>query len=66
MKETRCSRCSKLLFKGRFISIQIKCGRCGYLNELSATERHNRELNNVRSGDDGGESGWCSGTTARL
>ncbi|EBU8551976.1 Com family DNA-binding transcriptional regulator [Salmonella enterica subsp. enterica serovar Telelkebir] len=37
MTETRCLRCNKLLFKGRFISIQIKCSRCGYVNELSAT-----------------------------
>ncbi|EEI6239508.1 Com family DNA-binding transcriptional regulator [Salmonella enterica subsp. enterica] len=37
MKETRCLRCNKLLFKGRFIEIQIKCSRCGYVNELSTT-----------------------------
>ncbi|EAA8605625.1 Com family DNA-binding transcriptional regulator [Salmonella enterica] len=66
MTAQRCQRCNKMLFKGHFIEIQIKCGRCGYMNELSATECHSRELNNVRSGDGGGESGWCSGTTARL
>ncbi|EEE2001894.1 Com family DNA-binding transcriptional regulator [Salmonella enterica subsp. enterica serovar Kotte] len=50
MKAVRCLRCNKLLFKGCFISIQIKCNRCGYVNELSATERPDRDLDNVRSG----------------
>ncbi|EOC7965685.1 Com family DNA-binding transcriptional regulator [Salmonella enterica subsp. enterica serovar Give] len=29
-----------MLFKGRFITVQIKCPRCGTVNNLSASERH--------------------------
>ncbi|EKE2594416.1 Com family DNA-binding transcriptional regulator [Salmonella enterica subsp. enterica serovar Nima] len=66
MKLIRCLRCNKLLFKGRFIEIQIKCTRCGYMNELSATERHEKEPDNVRSGEDGCQSGGRAGTASRL
>ncbi|ECC1559550.1 Com family DNA-binding transcriptional regulator [Salmonella enterica subsp. salamae] len=66
MKEIRCLRCNKLLFKGCFISIQIKCSRCGYMSELSAIERHGGEPDNVRSGKGGGESGRCAGAAARV
>ncbi|EHM3442340.1 Com family DNA-binding transcriptional regulator [Salmonella enterica] len=66
MKLIRCLRCNKLLFKGLFIEIQIKCSRCGYVNELSATERHEKESDNVRSGEDGCQSGGRAGTASRL
>ncbi|MCU7119854.1 Com family DNA-binding transcriptional regulator [Salmonella enterica] len=35
----RCYQCSKLLFKGRVIEVQVKCPRCGFMNEVSAVER---------------------------
>ncbi|HCJ0148101.1 TPA: Com family DNA-binding transcriptional regulator [Salmonella enterica subsp. enterica serovar Infantis] len=40
LQENRCLHCNKMLFKGRFITVQIKCPRCGTVNNLSASERH--------------------------
>ncbi|WP_241197661.1 Com family DNA-binding transcriptional regulator [Pantoea agglomerans] len=46
LKENRCKWCNKLLFKGVFKSIQIKCPRC-------------REINVLRTpGASHGESKW--------
>ncbi|MBM6483440.1 Com family DNA-binding transcriptional regulator [Klebsiella pneumoniae] len=50
----RCLRCNKMLFNGSYIRIQIKCPRCGYINELSAPERHGQETESVRSTESGG------------
>lgn len=36
--EFRCENCNKLLFKGKFIVIVIKCPRCGKLNTMRASE----------------------------
>ncbi|ELS4260379.1 Com family DNA-binding transcriptional regulator [Salmonella enterica] len=40
LQENRCLHCNKMLFKGRVIIVQIKCPRCGTVNNLSASERH--------------------------
>lgn len=40
LQENRCLHCNKMLFKGCFITVQIKCPRCGTINNLSASERH--------------------------
>ncbi|MGA5655274.1 Com family DNA-binding transcriptional regulator [Rahnella contaminans] len=39
MPEIRCLKCNKLLFKGQFIEIEVKCPRCGHLSKMSAPER---------------------------
>ncbi|MGQ3663300.1 Com family DNA-binding transcriptional regulator [Citrobacter braakii] len=36
----RCEKCNKLLLKGHFIEIEIKCPRCGHLQTLKAVELH--------------------------
>jgi phage FluMu protein Com len=43
----RCLNCNKLLFKGRFIEVEIKCRHCKTVNHLSAAERltSNEECN---------------------
>ncbi|WP_413541398.1 Com family DNA-binding transcriptional regulator [Salmonella enterica] len=40
--QVRCIQCSKLLFKGQIVEVQIKCPRCGFVNEVSAFERLTR------------------------
>lgn len=38
MTEYRCIKCNALLFIGKIIgSIQIKCRKCGYINEVIKT-----------------------------
>ena len=38
MKEYRCDKCNKLLFKGKFLGIiEILCNRCKQINK---TEEH--------------------------
>ncbi|MDO5623778.1 MAG: Com family DNA-binding transcriptional regulator [Pseudomonadota bacterium] len=34
--DVRCGHCSKKLAVGQFLSLQIKCPRCGTLNHLRA------------------------------
>lgn len=36
-RDIRCGNCSKLLAKGSFIQLEIKCTRCGVFNHLNAT-----------------------------
>ncbi|MDR3412186.1 MAG: Com family DNA-binding transcriptional regulator [Formivibrio sp.] len=36
MIEIRCSHCRKLLARGQFHVLEIKCPRCGNLNHMSA------------------------------
>ncbi|WP_310614328.1 Com family DNA-binding transcriptional regulator [Limnohabitans sp.] len=36
MQELRCGACSKLLARGVFERVQIKCGRCRTLNDVRA------------------------------
>ncbi|EAO1206222.1 Com family DNA-binding transcriptional regulator [Salmonella enterica] len=43
MKETRCSNCHKLLFKGIFNSIEIKCPRCKRITFISNASEHPTE-----------------------
>ena len=43
MKEHRCKKCNKLLFKGKFIGIiEILCSRCKEINriECQVKEEH--------------------------
>ena len=32
--ELRCQKCGKLFFRGKIIFVEIKCPRCGHLQEL--------------------------------
>lgn len=35
MKEYRCNKCNKLLFKGKFLGIiEILCNRCKKINKI--------------------------------
>ncbi|MBE0595706.1 MAG: Com family DNA-binding transcriptional regulator [Desulfuromonadales bacterium] len=36
MDEIRCGACSRKLGEGEYVSLQIKCPRCGTLNSLRA------------------------------
>ncbi|WP_310628024.1 Com family DNA-binding transcriptional regulator [Limnohabitans sp.] len=36
MKDVRCGTCNKLLCRGDYKVLQIKCGRCHTLNDLRA------------------------------
>lgn len=36
LTEVRCSKCSKLLAKAKYTHIQIKCPRCGTINDMRA------------------------------
>ncbi|WP_414711286.1 Com family DNA-binding transcriptional regulator [Spongiibacter sp. UBA1325] len=36
VQEIRCSRCNRLLGKGQYVRIEIKCPRCKFFNNLSA------------------------------
>ena len=39
MKEYRCNKCNKLLYKGRYIgTIEILCNRCKELNIIECLE----------------------------
>ncbi|MBX3589093.1 MAG: Com family DNA-binding transcriptional regulator [Ramlibacter sp.] len=38
MDEIRCGRCSKKLAAGEYVKLQIKCPRCGALNEFLRVE----------------------------
>lgn len=44
MEEIRCGQCNKKLAEGLYIRLNIKCPRCGTLNQMSAksaaVERH--------------------------
>ncbi|MEQ1667120.1 MAG: Com family DNA-binding transcriptional regulator [Sulfuriferula sp.] len=43
MEIVRCSSCNKLLAKADFVQIEIKCPRCGTLNQKTQSlklERH--------------------------
>lgn len=42
MEEVRCGSCHKLLAKARYHRLQIKCPRCGTLNDMRATEPQTR------------------------
>jgi phage FluMu protein Com len=39
MKEIRCQRCGRLLFKGAFDTIEIKCHRCKKINTFTNSEK---------------------------
>ncbi|HED1844333.1 Com family DNA-binding transcriptional regulator [Citrobacter koseri] len=43
MKEYRCSNCLKLLFKGTFNTIEIKCPRCKRIILISNATEHPTE-----------------------
>lgn len=43
MKEYRCSNCFKLLFKGAFNIIEIKCPRCKRIILISSAVEHPTE-----------------------
>lgn len=51
MQDIRCGSCNKLLGKGKFDTVSIKCPRCKTLNTLRATspiqERHVAPLKEV-------------------
>ena len=56
MIEIRCVKCNRLLFKSDakiigacddFITIEIKCGKCGYISFLTLPHTEN-----IRSGED--------------
>ncbi|WP_083300963.1 Com family DNA-binding transcriptional regulator [Jeongeupia sp. USM3] len=36
MDEIRCGHCRKLLARGHYLHLQIKCPRCGAINDLRA------------------------------
>ncbi|MBJ7550727.1 Com family DNA-binding transcriptional regulator [Marinomonas ostreistagni] len=40
MQEIRCTRCNKLLARGVFVSMEIKCPRCSFLNERASSPTH--------------------------
>lgn len=43
MKEYRCTKCNKLLFKGNYIgSIEILCTRCKKLIEIRVSNREHQ------------------------
>lgn len=43
MKEIRCKKCNRLLFKGWVLRVDVKCSKCGYINKLVANPPHNVE-----------------------
>lgn len=32
MREIRCKKCNRLLMKGKVVTAEIKCPKCGYMN----------------------------------
>ncbi|EHP63479.1 hypothetical protein HMPREF0986_04541 [Escherichia coli 4_1_47FAA] len=44
MDSVRCKNCNKLLFKGGFKHIEIKCLRCKRCIVISNTQEHPTEL----------------------
>ncbi len=34
MKEIRCRKCHRLLMKGEVVKIEIKCPKCGYIQNF--------------------------------
>ncbi|WP_435626995.1 Com family DNA-binding transcriptional regulator [Candidatus Ferrigenium straubiae] len=48
METIRCGKCSKLLAKASYSKLEIKCPRCGTLNQLRAEspkpERHGASI----------------------
>ncbi|QHM71684.1 Com family DNA-binding transcriptional regulator [Mixta intestinalis] len=40
MQEIRCKNCNKLLFKGVFNSVEVKCPRCKRLISISNAAEH--------------------------
>ena len=34
MKEIRCKKCKRLLMKGNILKIEIKCPKCGYIQNF--------------------------------
>lgn len=46
MKEYRCNKCNKLLFKGNFTGIiEILCNRCKKVIEIKAERQKERQSN---------------------
>ncbi|MEA1065824.1 Com family DNA-binding transcriptional regulator [Erwinia sp. HR93] len=45
MQEIRCKNCNKLLFKGVFNRVEVKCPRCKRLVSISNAAEHPTELN---------------------
>lgn len=43
MQEIRCKNCNKLLFKGVFKCIEVKCPRCKRLISISNAAEHPTE-----------------------
>ena len=39
MKQVRCKKCGRLLFKGMIKEVQIKCPKCGYLQTINCQKK---------------------------
>ncbi|HHV48636.1 MAG TPA: Com family DNA-binding transcriptional regulator [Rhodocyclaceae bacterium] len=44
MKEVRCKNCNRKLAEAEYIRLDIKCPRCGAMNNLKACEPPDTEL----------------------
>lgn len=43
MQTVRCGKCSKMLAKADFVRIEIKCPRCGTLNQMMSASNTSPE-----------------------
>lgn len=48
MKEIRCDGCNKLLGKGIWVELQVKCPRCKTMNNLKAASLMNGDTHDAR------------------
>jgi len=44
MTEIRCVKCRRLLFKGYFSKVEIKCPKCGYVQTLWQDEDTHEQI----------------------
>ncbi|WP_373691490.1 Com family DNA-binding transcriptional regulator [Azonexus sp.] len=49
METIRCTECNKKLAEAEYLSLSIKCPRCGHLNNLKAGEPRHLEDRHVKA-----------------
>lgn len=43
-KFVKCKKCGRLLFKGKFWDVEIKCPKCGYIQALNGQDEKNLDI----------------------
>ncbi|MBI4621059.1 MAG: Com family DNA-binding transcriptional regulator [Desulfobacterales bacterium] len=43
MKRNKCKKCGRLLFKGEAKTIEIKCPKCGYIQNIQGDKQRDSQ-----------------------